>query len=413
MKNNMKFSVTGGMGLPIPGSPTTTSATEGIYIPWNGTGLAINSNNNYPQILSKLGSNAPIHGSALNVKSKMILGQGLDFEKMPPSLSEFLKDVNNKHETINDIIYKMGQDLVYFGGYCLRIQWNLDKTIGGIKHIPFKHCRIGEFDEDGDAINYLVNNDWDDKLDRRFRRAYTLNTFNPDKIELSKFNDENEIETTKETQDNAFQILYYKTYSTSDDGFYPSPDYIQCLDACFTEVNIGISQNNLITNGLNGSYIISNNQDTIIDDKDKENVINELNDQVAGAANSGSILYIPGYITVDKLEALDSKHFESTSKNIRQRIITSHGIPPILLELQLNANGFSNRGEELEIALKQFQQTKIKFYQNQIIRTLNGLCSYKTTELFELSIITFELETQKELKEEDEVVVDSNIEQKK
>lgn len=382
---NQKFSTTAGIGLPIVRQYNTS--TVGQYIPFSGSGIGIKVNNNYPQILANLAANSPTHGSAIQKKSELTFGQGFNFEGMSDTLEEYLMNINEDQESINDILEKVSADLVTYYGYCLEISWTYDKKISSIEHVPFKNVRLGK-PVNGKINNYIVSNDWELKLPTDLRVQYSIPKFNPNKINTSSVEVvDGVVKADEETELNATQLFYFKPYSAASDGFYPLPDYVQGLDSAFTEVEVGVSMLKGIENGVNGAYIVSTG-DTIVDDEIEQKIVNTLNTLATGASNTGGLILMPTNVKVDALEAIPADTYEAINPEIRQRIITSHGIPAILLEYSAGG-GFNNRAEEMEVALEQFQLVKIKGYQNKIIRTFNSLMKYITNENFVLSIIPF------------------------
>jgi hypothetical protein len=383
------FSRLGGMGLPISGNYASTLSTIGArYIPYSGNGLAVPSMNRYPQLLAELAANTPTHGAALQRKGKLTYGQGFDFEKLPKSLVKFLLNVNKFNESANDILYKVGFDLVYFGGISIKVHWNYNKTIHSIEHVPFKYVRIG-MPVDGEIVEYVVSNDWQQNMSSELRKEYVIKRFNPDAIGKATVIDDKPV-ADEITLMNATQLVYYKCYSPSADDYYPVPDYVQGLDSIFTEMNVGVTMNNQISNGINGSYIISTDNDTILDDESKQEIIDMLNAFSAGAENAGGLLFLPANVKVQKLEALPFDIYNSVNGETRQRIITSHLIPAILLEFNFGG-GFNNRSQEMKTALEQFQQTIIAGYQQQIVRVFNTILDYVVKEPYDLQIKPFEL----------------------
>ena len=386
--NNIKFSRLAGIGLPIVRN-SATDKTGTKYIPYSGNGVYSAGANKYPETLSDLVANTPTHGGAILRKQQLTLGEGVNFDILPPEILAMCLDINEDMETINDLIKKVAYDLVTYGGLSLKVTWNHNKTINTIEHIPFKFVRMGE-PIDGKVLDYVISNNWGLTLPMQLEYRYKINKFNPKKIEESTIDEDGNLITDDQTAENAEQLLYYKQYHVSSTEFYPLPDYVGCLDACFTELNTGIAMNAQISNGINGAYIISPADDTILDDESKQGVVESLTDMVAGSQNAGNITFVPQSIKVEKLEALPFEIYNSVNLETRQRIITAHNIPAILLEFNFGG-GFNNRSSELITALSQFQQTAIKGYQNQIIRVFNTLLSYVSSEDFDLEIIPFEL----------------------
>jgi len=106
--------------------------------------------------------------------------------------------------------------------------------------------------------------------------------------------------------------------------------------------------------------------------------------------NTGSLLFIPTGIKVDKLDPIDHETFTIIDKVVVSKIVTAHNIPAILLEASISG-GFNNRAQEMEAAINQFQQTTILAYQQKITRIFKKILSYVTPKEFELRIIPFSL----------------------
>jgi hypothetical protein len=381
-----KYSRLAGIGLPVVRTYMNENGFK--YVPYSGNGVYSGKQNTYPSTLSDLVANTPTHGGAILRKQQLTFGEGVNYDILPTDILNFCLNINDNMETINDIIKKISYDLVTFGGISLKVHWKHDKTINSIEHVPFKNVRLG-YPVNGKIVDYVISNNWDITLPHDLKYVYKINKYNPDLIKESKIED-GELVVDDVTKENAEQLLYYKQYHVSQNDFYPLPDYVGCLDACFTELNTGIAMNAQISNGINGAYIVSPEDDTIIDDDTRQNVVNSLSDMVAGAENAGNITFVPQSIKVEKLEAIPFEIYKSVNLETRQRIITAHNIPAILLEFNFGG-GFNNRSAELMTALDQFQQTVIKGYQNQITRILNMLLMNVSNEDFNIEILPFEL----------------------
>ena len=404
-KDKQQFSTIAGIGLPIAETFATLAGVSGQYIPFSGTGVGIRSVNDYPQKLASIAANSPTHGAALMKKAKLTFGQGIDFEGMSDTLNERMQNINGDMETINDVLEKVSEDLSMFGGFALKVTWNgykeVHKKIHSIEHVPFKYVRLGE-PVKGKICRYVISNDWEQKLKKQLRWEYDIPKFDPNKVNPLYI--KGAMVYDEDTMDNSSQLIYYKCYSTAGDGYYPLPDYISCLDSAINEIEVGVSMLKGIENGINGAYIVSTG-DTAVDDDSKQEIIDTFNQLTTGAANTGGLIFMPTNVQVHPLNAIPADTYEAINPEVRQRIITAHNIPSILLEYS-QSGGFNNRAEEMQTALLQFQQTTIKGYQNKIIRVFNSLLKYMTDEDFVLSIIPFVTEenTNKNIETEEEDV---------
>ena len=385
-KIQTQFSRLGSIGLPIPSRAANLTTVQGKYIPYTGSGLAIPSVNTYPQTLADIAANSPTHGAALQKKAKLTYGQGVDFDLLPEDVMAFVHDINNHNESINDVISKVAYDLPTYGGFALKVQWGSNKKPVSVEHVPFKDVRLGIPDEYGDINYFVISNDWEQKMEKAFRREYIINKYDPSKISKGKVVD-GKVEVDDTTAENATQLIYIKTYSTNDNGFYPTPDYISALDACFTEESTGVAMHNQISNGVNGAYIVSTGE-TVLDDESKQNVTDIFAQFASGPQNAGGIMFMPTGVKVDKLEALPADLYTELCSETRQRIISSHGIPSILVEYS-QGGGFNNRADEYVAAIATFQATVILNYQQKIVRVFNAILDQVTKNEYDLQIIPF------------------------
>jgi len=386
----LNFSKTGGIGLPIASGTRTISEKDakGSYIPCSGNGIAIKTEDKYLETLAKLAADSPTHGGAIQRKAVLTLGQGFNLDELPKDIKEWFDLINEQGDTANDILERACWDYAIYKGVALAVTWTGSKTIAEIRHVPFKNVRIGT------PINnkipyYIINNDWQQELDRKFRVVEKLLPFNPDKINEGVIEDGN-LKVDETTAENAEQLIYYCGYSASSDGFYPVPDYANCLDAALTEVDTGIAIHNSTKNGINGAYIVSAAEGTVMDDTSKQQVTDSLSKHISGPENSGSILFIPTGVKVDKLDAISHDTYIHTNEEMKQRIVTAHNIPAILLEIQ-TSGGFNSRADEMNEAINIFQKTTILGYQQKIVRVFKSILKYRTKQEVDLKIIPFSL----------------------
>lgn len=401
MSLKVKFSKQGGIGLPIP---HINYDKLGQFLSYQANGTFLPTNNNFPQKLLEIAKNSPTHGRAIKVKSLLTYGQGINMSEdlIPPSVMDILNNMNDKNETINDILEQIAHDYILYGGFALKVEWNFDKTIGSVEVVRFEHVRIGIATEDEEPF-FIVNNDWNKDLPHQLKREYRINKYNPDLIGSFEIEGE-DIIVDEETMHNAHQLIYIKQ---SRDEFYPTPDYMFGVDAAINEIQTGVYMNNTIKNGINGAYMVTVTDDTILDDENKQQIIDELNRYLSGEANSGGIMFMPSPIELKNLEPISPDTYLNINAEIRQRLLTAHGIPPILLEVNMGG-GFNNRAEEMVIAFAQFTKSAILGYQQKIIRVLNTVIGEMTTEEFTLEIVPFIVTEEDETNNEEETIVNED-----
>jgi len=387
----LNFSKTGGIGLPIAKTPMTLTegAAKGKYIPCSGDGIAIKTDNKYLETLAKIASDSPTHGAAIVWKKLLTFGQGFDLESLPKELQDFCANCNEKGDTINDILERVCWDWALYESLTLAPSWTGGKKIAELRHVPFKNTRIGML-EGGQIPYYIVNNDWPRLLDSKLRFAEILKPFNPEKINEPTLDANGKPIFDETTKENAEQLIYFTTYSPASDGFYPVPSYAGGLDAAFTEVDTIITMKNGISNGINGAYIVSAAEGTVLDDTAKQKVTDELNAQATGAENSGTIVFLSANVKVSKMDPIDHEIFTVIDDKMEVKILRSHLCPAILLEVS-NSGGFNNRADEIQMAIDLFTATTIAAFQQKITKVFTKIFSFVTNQPFELKIIPFSL----------------------
>lgn len=383
-KNKVKinFSRTGGIGLPV--AKTTSQVLEkgvsGKFIPCSGDGIAISTDNKYLETLAKIAADSPTHGAAIRWKSLLTFGQGFDIDVLPKELQDWCNSCNEKGDSINDILERVCWDWALYESLALVPWWSKGNKIIELRHVPFRNTRIGVPDN---AVipYYVVNNDWHKILDTKLRTVELLYPFNPERVKNPD---------AKEASENAEQLIYVTTYSPASDGFYPIPSYVGGLDAALTEVDTIITMKNGISNGINGAYVFTAKDGTVLDDESKQTAIQEINNQATGAENSGTVMLLSVPLDFHKMDPIDHEIYTVIDDKAVNKIVTANNIPAILLEVT-NSGGFNNRAAEMDAAIKQFQKTTILAYQQKITKVFKKILSYVTTQEFDLKIIPFSL----------------------
>lgn len=397
------FSKEVGIGLPIVNGAGYSKGTS-RFLPFSGDARKQYTANIFPQILARLAFDSPTNGAALQRKSMMTFGEGINLSELNSNLRKTLEKINAKGETANDLLKKMSMDYMTFGGFALKITWGYDGYIKYVEHLPFGNVRCGEPNEDNEIDYFVVSNNWDNTLTNKREKTYALPKFNEsfwgkDSVKLVR-----EVpEPSAEQLEQAEQILYYtdyKPFATNGQQYYPLPDYVAALDSIQIEKEIIISNKALIDNGIGGKYVIIF---PFQPNSREEMDINDLNitQQFTSASNNGGVVKMyagdkDALPQLNKLDALDADTYNNVAIAVKQDIITAHQIPAILLEYNYGG-GFNNRADEMVTAYNQFQQTNIKSYQNNLIRVWKRLCGLIGWTADNFTIIPFNIAPEKKI----------------
>jgi len=398
-KSNIKFSAEVGLGLPIARGTTTYNKMP--YIPYSSDAIRYNVNNVYPQQLARMYSESATHKAAINRKSKMIQGEGIDLSKVNTNLRKVLNNLTLEGLTINDLLAKISKDYALYNGFAIKVVWGKDGYIKHLKHIPFEYVRVGQPINKGDEMEipyYVISNNWTKDRTPATEITYTLPRFNPDYFNQDLIvKDNNGLpQLTEEQLTNGHQLLYCfesDPNATSGTEFYPTPDYSGAIDSILTEIKINISDKALIDNGFGGKTIIT--LPTLPSSQEERDELEaDMQYQFTNATNNGGLVTLFNnnpelQVNVNQIEALSADTYSGLSERTKQTIITAHNIPAILLEYNYGG-GFNNRAEEMIVAYHQFQQTVIKWYQQSILAVLNRLMTYVGWDV-KLEITPFQL----------------------
>lgn len=401
---SMLFTAEAGLGLPIVRS-SGFSRKGNRYIPYSSASVRVAGSNNLPQVLAKIALESPTHGAAIQRKSLMIEGLGVDLSMLSPALVKKLENnLNDQGETMNDVHAKVSKDYATFNGYAIKVYWGNDGFIARLEHVPFEQVRRGEPIQ-GENEYFVISNNWDETLSPRYEQSYALPAFNPSYFGKGSIPvNELGIPVPMDVQvEQACQLIYkydYQPSASSGQLFYPLPDYWSGLDAALTETQITIANKSLIDNGFNGKYLVTIPYvPSTEEEKEELNKLLMLN--YSSASNHGKVmtLYVNDQTSmpkIDKIDPIDADTYLNVDKAVKQSIVSAHQIPAILLEYN-QGGGFNNRAEEMTVAFDQYQKTKIKQMQTKLASTYKTIFYYMGWDNEKVNIIPFSLIEDKQI----------------
>lgn len=119
------------------------------------------SDNLYPQRMYDLVQNSPTAAGCLDRYQTFIEGNGL----RDTNFSEYI--CNRKGETVDDVYRLISQDVAYYRGFALHVNYNAAGQIVELQHIPFQDCRLEEEDDNGQVVYVNIHPDWSGKGTRK------------------------------------------------------------------------------------------------------------------------------------------------------------------------------------------------------------------------------------------------------
>lgn len=291
--------------------------------------------NLYPQRMFDLIRSSANGGTCLDRYQTFIEGNGLN----NTAFSEYV--CNRSGQTVDDIYRLIAQDMAYFHGFALHVNYNMMCKIVEVSHVPFKSCRLEEETQDGKVVHIVIHPDWSGRKTRKGKTIFVNSTnvkrlfaFNPHReVVLSQIIKEGGIESYKG------QILWFSMDGKWD---YPTPIYDKVvtslsIDEGLDNVKYRNVRNNFLTAGMmvhkKGNALgIDDNGTPIENDANKD--ISESLNIFQGDENACAIMDVtieqeedePKFV---KLEAMNfDKKFETTEESTTGRIYAAFGQEP-------------------------------------------------------------------------------------
>lgn len=112
------------------------------------------ADNLYPQHIIRIVQSSPNGSTCVERRATYIEGNGLASQAMSDSVCD------NAGITFDDIHHLCAEDMAYFDGFALHVNYNVRGEIVSLGHIPFENCRLCEPDEEGVVSQIAVHPDW-------------------------------------------------------------------------------------------------------------------------------------------------------------------------------------------------------------------------------------------------------------
>jgi len=327
-------------------------------------------NNLYPQYLLDLSVKSALHTAILDRKYKMVAGNGLTYDEslgVNPKLDKFLKNPN-PYETMNELLWKIVNDLEIFGGYYLQVIWNKKGTaIAELYHMPYEKIRAAKMNDKGQIDKYFYNEEW--KKYVRWNDVDEYPAFNTEK------------------QKNKVQIFRAAKYKAGS-PYYSIPSYIGATLDVETLAEISNFHNNNLKNSFNpGLLVMFRGPEPT--EEEMDTIVTSIKTKYAGSNSAGEpmIFFLDTEQqepTIEQLQASDlDKLFEQLSETSKENVTTAHSIPRIVAGLA--TEGSLGGSKEIIEAGLIFHNNYIEPEQIFLLKTLNTLLA--TNKYPELEIL--------------------------
>ena len=343
MKDKLSFSVFELEKTAMPdGKETVRSGYD--YVSWG-------KDNRFPNDLYDMYQNSAILQSVINGTADYVFGNGI--------ISAF-DVVNDKYETLEDVVKSCVFDLLIFGGFAIQLMYKGGK-VEAMYWLDFQKCRKSE-----DEKKVYYSDDWG----KYAKKALEYNAWTPD-------------------TDKGTCIFYYKGHKTR--GIYPVPMYIGALKSIKISTEISNFHLNNITKGFASNAVISFNNGEP-DEDTKARIEKDVKEKFCGTDNAGSFLLLfndskDNACEIAKIQddKFDEK-YQSLAKYVKEDIFISFRATPELFGLSVEGNGFSR--EEYLQAFALYNKTVVVPLQKDVERAFKSfgfVIKFKTFNLDDTS----------------------------
>ena len=343
MKDKLCFSAFELERTPMPDAKEVVRSGYD-YVSWG-------KDNRFPQDLYDMYNNSAILQSVINGTADYVFGAGV--------ISAF-DIVNDKMETLEDIIKKCVFDYLIFGGFAIQLMYKGGK-VEYMYWLDFQKCRKSENEK-----KVFYSDDWG----KYARKALEYNAWTPG-------------------TDKGTCIYYYKGHKTR--GIYPVPMYIGALKSVKTSTEISNFHLNNITSGFASNAIISFNNGEP-DEPTKARIESDIKTKFCGTENAGSFLLLfneskenAAEIAKIQDDKFDEK-YNMLSKSVKEDIFIAFRATPTLFGLPNENNGFSKQ-EYLE-SFELYNKTVVMPIQKDFeraFRSIGFVIKFKTFQLDDTS----------------------------
>ena len=308
------------------------------------------ADNLYPQRVFDIIENSSTGLSCLERYQNFIEGNGVN----DTGFSEYV--CNRRGDTVDDILHLMAQDIGYYNGVALHVNYNFACEITEVQHIPFQNCRLEEEDENGRVTYINVHPDWSGQKTRKGKKVNVnqdnvakIFPFNPDpKVVMAQIEAAGGIENYKG------QILWF---SMTGRFQYPKPKYDKIVTALSTDegldnVKYRNTRNNFLLAGMfihkKGAQVNIDEDGKPVESEDDSYDFAKNLDVFQGDMNCCSIMDITLQNDEDKPDFLPvegtnyDKKYECTESSTIERIYAAFGQEPFY-SIRTGKQGFSGK----------------------------------------------------------------------
>ena len=304
--------------------------------------------------LSDLYLSSPLHKNAIDLKSKLIAGSGVEFQNENIQLKAFF---DAQPSGLEELIKSLAIDLKIYGNYYLKVTFNVNHTkIIKIERLPAFGVRLGALDLNYKPTKVFYSYDW--LLARQYSTYPIYNVENKTDLEQIIVGISNPI----------------------DSRIYQFPDYTSGLNSISAGAAISVFQLTVVENSFSPGMAIKIYKKPN-SEEEKRKVVEGIKKQYQGKKNAGKVLVLfssdkessPDIIPVE-VSNLD-KQFTVLEQSIENNIIYSHQIVSGLL-LGVQTAGKLGSTNEIQNGYMILEKTSIASDRKAIENTINKVLRF-------------------------------------
>ena len=360
-----------------------------------GKGYVLNGRNNsfYKYIIDR--NNGSATNNSINQSySTLMYGRGLATSSGRHGASDWAKlQTILKPRELRKII----TDYQIFGEFSFQVIENRGGELNSIVHLP-KQMVVPSIANDNNEIeSYWISKDWENTR--------------------KKGNEPSQLPAFDKGKGNS--IYVGKPYRVGCE-YFGSPDYLAGLQYMEAEEEISNLTMSSIKNGLSAGYIINIPDGMLYTAEEKDAFDRDVKRKLTESSNAGNIIVSFNGSGSDPIEVVTvpvneniHKQWNFLTEEAKKQIMTSHRVvSPSLVGLD-SASGFSSQADMIDESEKQLMKRVIAPKQDFILECLaEVLVQYDINLSLLFKPLTQEeevMEIEEEIKEVDDVELDSNI----
>lgn len=307
------------------------------------------------------------HSSCLNLRTDMVIGNGLKPINDDPATWEFLDRINGQGDNWQNIWDKIVYDYQHFGMFALQVLYSENGKIVDVYHTDMTTVRATTQDNDEFIKNiekWALSDKW---ADIRTKNRYTPNNsatiidnFNPKKYEKSEYR----------------QLLVHRKYNAGM-WAYGLPHYNSVINYIKLDHELAKYHLNKVAGGFFPNVIVTMPGNP--DDEEKQRFTNKFKNKYLGADRE-KLLFIwqendedpvPKIIPFDTND--QEKVFDMLNQITTQKILTAHQVIPELASLPTQGSSLGGDANKINVSRSYMIESVIKPIQKSMLQTINKI----------------------------------------